>query len=946
MNYPLISEYLEAIKSAEDNFNELTNLRPVLCDDRQPVMTSGNFAVVFKMKDEQSGKFYALKCFTKEQEGREEAYHQIADALKDVDSPYLVSFRYLDKELFVDTEQTTETEFPVLLMDWVEGKTLDKYLRKNLDDNYALEMLAYRFSQLAQWLIPQPFAHGDLKPDNIIVREDGTLVLVDYDGMYVPAMKGQKARELGSPDFRHPLRTENDFDEYIDDFSIATILFSLNHITKNSSLLNKFGASDRLLLSKNDYHNLDEAKVIQYLYPADDFVDANLMILKFALDDGYFKNVELSWFRILNNPIETPPVAAPSKIKVMYNGCSFNMIYVEGGSYYKGAQIDSPRMPNYDIEAENDEGPVKACHVDSFWISESLVTMDIWPWFADNPDGIYPYNIRERCEDDYLNAVYGVTYNDCALFMRGLSKATNVNFDFPTETEWEFAARGGIYSKGYKYSGSDSLDEIALYGKETDGYGIPLCKVKTKKPNELGIYDMTGGLYEWCKNEYSPEDFIDFDRSLIPYLLDNPTIHVKRGGCITSNAHECRITNRRRDNFFKIAADKERRTYYEGGDDYYPSVYRWQVGLRLVAHNIDISSIENNIIRSFSDEITEAEIDGKTIDVFGAEYAGDKLIKIPDDIIDYSVIDGTKHIVRDIFYDSKEKKIQNVHLPSSLQVIGASAFGGCKSLSRIIIPDGVFRIGNGAFSNCKLLSRIVLPSTIRYLENSAFSGCCSLREITIPDGVETLEYNLFAFCCNLERIVIPTSIITICDNVFWNCTKLKSITLPENVKEIKRNPFRGSGIEEIICKSPYFVYENGLLMTADRKELIACLICKKYISIPSTIEVIKDDAFNGCKNIEQIFLPVGLTDIMDSAISDCPSLSELTIPSTVRAIHRSFLAECGNFKRLIIHSKDIWFEDRSAFYKAESLSQIIISQEIKNEFCKQFSDYSEIIESY
>ena len=96
MNYPLISEYIEAIKSAEDNFEELSYLRPVLGDDGLPVMTSGNFAVVFKMKDEQSEKFFAVKCFTKEQEGRAEAYHQIADALKDVDSPYLVSLRYLD----------------------------------------------------------------------------------------------------------------------------------------------------------------------------------------------------------------------------------------------------------------------------------------------------------------------------------------------------------------------------------------------------------------------------------------------------------------------------------------------------------------------------------------------------------------------------------------------------------------------------------------------------------------------------------------------------------------------------------------------------------------------------------------------------------------------------------------------------------------------------------
>lgn len=268
MNYPLISEYIESIKSAEDNFDKLSYLRPVLNDSGLPVMTSGNFAVVFKMQDKRSGKFYALKCFTKEQEGRVAAYHQIADALKDVDSPYFVSLCFLEKELFVDTDQTSETEFPVLLMDWMEGKTLDKYLREKLDDKYALEMLVYRFCQLAQWLIPQPFAHGDLKPDNIIVRKDGTLVLVDYDGMYVPAMKGQTARELGSPDFRHPLRTENDFDEHIDDFPLVSILLSLKAISLSPGLIEEYGAKDRLLFSSNDYNNIKECKFLRKQIPS------------------------------------------------------------------------------------------------------------------------------------------------------------------------------------------------------------------------------------------------------------------------------------------------------------------------------------------------------------------------------------------------------------------------------------------------------------------------------------------------------------------------------------------------------------------------------------------------------------------------------------------------------------------------------------------------------
>lgn len=291
MNYPLISEYIEAIKSAEDNFEELSYLRPVLGDDGLPVMTSGNFAVVFKMKDVQGGKFYAVKCFTKEQEGRAEAYREITKELKDVSSPYLTSVRYLDKELFVDTDQTSETEFPVLLMDWVEGKTLDKYLRENLDDKYALEMLAYRFSQLAQWLIPQPFAHGDLKPDNIIVHEDGTLVLVDYDGMYVPSMKGQKARELGSPNFRHPQRTKNDFNEHIDDFSLISILLSLKAISINPLLLDEYGTADRLLLSERDYSNISTSKILKELYPSSDSelnVLFGLFVIIFERKDLYY----------------------------------------------------------------------------------------------------------------------------------------------------------------------------------------------------------------------------------------------------------------------------------------------------------------------------------------------------------------------------------------------------------------------------------------------------------------------------------------------------------------------------------------------------------------------------------------------------------------------------------------------------------------------------------
>ena len=264
MQYPLISEYVKAIQDAGDNLEQLAHLTPVLDDHGEPYRSSGAFAVVFKMQDKSSGKYYALKCFTEEQQGRAEAYRQIADELDLLDSPHITSVKYMEKELFVDS-QCEEDEFPVLLMDWVDGETMETYIAANYLNQSAMSMLCYRFGKMAAWLRSQSFAHGDVKPDNIIIRPDGSLTLVDYDGMFVPSMKGSKSPTIGTKDFSHPLRTVDDFDETIDDFSLASIALSLKAISMNPTLLDTYGASDRLLFSEKDYRNPSNSKIISTL---------------------------------------------------------------------------------------------------------------------------------------------------------------------------------------------------------------------------------------------------------------------------------------------------------------------------------------------------------------------------------------------------------------------------------------------------------------------------------------------------------------------------------------------------------------------------------------------------------------------------------------------------------------------------------------------------------
>ena len=193
-------------------------------------------------------------------------------------------------------------------MDWIDGETMESYIAENYQDNYTMAMLCYRFCKMAAWLRSQPFAHGDIKPDNIMVHPDGSLTLVDYDGMFVPAMKGQKSPTIGTKDFSHPLRTVDDFDETIDDFALASVALSLKAISLEPSLLDDYGAADRLLFSAEDYRDLSKSKALAALQGLMNDEELNTFLSMFLLACAK-KNLEMCSFRLFsfckpNNDVE------------------------------------------------------------------------------------------------------------------------------------------------------------------------------------------------------------------------------------------------------------------------------------------------------------------------------------------------------------------------------------------------------------------------------------------------------------------------------------------------------------------------------------------------------------------------------------------------------------------------------------------------------------------
>ena len=203
------------------------------------------------------------------------------------------------------------------------------------------------------------------------------------------------------------------------------------------------------------------------------------------------------------------------------------MILVKSGTFYMGAQKDDPNAPNYDEEAWSREAPVHQVTLSDYYIAEAEVTQELWKAvMGSNPS---------HFEGD-KRPVEQTTWYDCQNFINALNQLTGLNFRFPTEAEWEFAARGGNESHGYKYSGSDNIDEIAWYSAD----GKKTSDVMTKSPNELGIYDMSGNVMEWCSDafgDYSSEHQID-------PTGPNGVDRVVRGGCCLSTATYCRIALR------------------------------------------------------------------------------------------------------------------------------------------------------------------------------------------------------------------------------------------------------------------------------------------------------------------------------------------------------------------------------------------------------------------
>ena len=707
MQYPLISEYVKTIQDAGDNLEQLAHLTPVLDDHGEPYRSSGAFAVVFKMQDKSTGKYYALKCFTEEQEGRADAYRQIADELDMVDSPYITSVKYMEKELFVDC-QCEEDEFPVLLMDWVEGETMEAYIAANYHNQSAMSMLCYRFGKMAAWLRSQSFAHGDVKPDNIIIRPDGSLTLVDYDGMFVSSMKGSKSPTVGTKDFCHPLRTMDDFDETIDDFSLASIALSLKAISMNSTLLDTYGASDRLLFSEKDYRNPSNSKVISALQ-------------ELMCDKDFCTLYSLFMLALARKELST---------------CSFRLFIGEKPILLQTIE---------DISTKATEEELKEAFVDEWGVKYSKDGRKLLK-APKKLDGIYSIRKGTKiiCEEAFR---WSKTIG--CLFLKSLvipDSVTNIG-DYAfwgCKSLKSLVIPDSVTSIGdYAFDGCCSLRCVVISDGVTriGNYAFWGCKSLKSLVIPDSVTHIGNGAFNACSSLKSlvipasvgniiGNPFSGWNgelKCLSPYFIyDNKVLFDKDKS--------------------KIIAFRDRNTTSYVIPD---SVSCIEFGAFWNCHSLkrlvlpdSVSSIGDWAFwncRSLTDIVIPDSVNSIGDRVFSGCCSLKSLV-LPDSV---------SSIGESAFEDCTS--LSSLVIPEGVTSIGHCAFRGCYSLSNIVIPNGVTSIGGCAFDGCKSLNSVVIPDSVTSIGYWAFQFCSSLNDIIIPDSVNSIGDGAFWGCIYNHR---------------------------------------------------------------------------------------------------------------------------------------------------------------------------------------------------
>ncbi len=262
MAYPSRTDIVTAMRNPRVSFkaNELIG-GAVIQKGSRIIQYSGGYTTVFPFHTKDSKKV-AVRCWIADIDDAKKRSQEISTYLNALNNPYFCDFKYLDDAILI-----SGSIYPVIIMDWVDGKPLKDYINDNISNLKAiLPKIANNFKQMVEYFHKENIAHGDLQHGNILVKDDGSLIIIDYDSMFIKPLEGMTDAIKGLPGYQHPSRNKNKFiNNKLDYFSELVIYLSLLVFAQYPHLWNKYYETEDLLFSKEDFHNPANSGIINTL---------------------------------------------------------------------------------------------------------------------------------------------------------------------------------------------------------------------------------------------------------------------------------------------------------------------------------------------------------------------------------------------------------------------------------------------------------------------------------------------------------------------------------------------------------------------------------------------------------------------------------------------------------------------------------------------------------
>jgi serine/threonine protein kinase len=437
------------------------------------------------------------------------------------------------------------------VMEYIEGETLKESLeaKGKLSD----EELKFVFNQMLDavgYVHEQKLVHRDIKPSNFMVTPSGNVKLMDFgiaknmDALNAEYTQTGTGIQMGTPMYMSPeqIKSTKAVTNASDIYSLGVVLWQM---------VAGFKPYDQNELSLPEI----QVSILKQALPktGNDFWD-------FIIQKSTEKDVEkrfLSCFSIIEELNRTQDIEIEEKVILNF---VYNLKWDKTFSKSKqpACKIDELGIEFISVECgtfqmRSTESIFKSIHqvtLDGYYISKYPITQAQWQKVMGVNPSYYSAN-GDDCPVD------NVSWIDCQMFIKKINKQLGCNYRLPTESEWEFAARGGIKSKGFKYSGSDTIEDVTWYSenrhiklekgsfwdlsKKEEIKWLGTYPVGEKKPNELGLHDMSGNVWEWCADWFGAYPLI---AQTNPKGPGSGTNRVNRGGSWGSNAKYCRISRR------------------------------------------------------------------------------------------------------------------------------------------------------------------------------------------------------------------------------------------------------------------------------------------------------------------------------------------------------------------------------------------------------------------